>query len=334
MRQPSTGFPSPISAYSSAESSGTSRRSPSTARTSIDCSDDNRWSDVVPPDSGLTFAVVWDSEEDDLLTFSSAALSAGDHSVSPNTPSDACDTRSQVLTIGPPAVPYAENTATTQFFHDNHAFLFDDPNFSLERPIRGRTQTSSTMGGLDVYLRGSMLGKAHNTNRYYSCFAGLDEDFPFDPRTSFANMWMAEGQEGVIRDDVSDEGFFEYTAKGKESRGKKASALSPKTTSDRTSSWSNVEPPDTPTFSRLLFPDKPTPSHRRLRKCRSTDPGSRASPSAVLGRPQYSHNVPLPDSTSPHTSPFRSLPKFARGLGKSKKSESDIGKWVWVDMKK
>jgi hypothetical protein len=165
---------------------------------------------VVPPDSGLTFAVVWDPEEKDILTFSAAELSESTSPDSPDSPVDAYDNRSQVLTITPSVVPaeYARTPATMQFFRENHDFLFAEPTSFPDRPMRGRTQTSSTMGGLDVYLRGSMLAKAHNANRYYSCFQDLDGDFAFDPCTSFGHMWLNDMKE-EIRDDVSDEGFFE-----------------------------------------------------------------------------------------------------------------------------
>jgi hypothetical protein len=205
------------------------RPAPSTAATSIAASDDHRWSELVPPESGLTFAVVWDPEEKDLLTFSSAQLSDNTDRDprSPDSPSDAYDNRSQVLTIGPSIVPPSECTGTLQFFRENHDFLFAESTYLPDRTSRGRTQTSSTMDGLDVYLRGSLLGKAHNANRYYSCFQDLDGDFAFDPRTSFANMWTQDGK-GVLKDDVSDEGFFEggqFSAIDIENEGNMVSAL-------------------------------------------------------------------------------------------------------------
>ncbi|KAJ7938552.1 hypothetical protein B0H13DRAFT_2301584 [Mycena leptocephala] len=53
-----------------------------------------------------------------------------------------------------------------------------------------------------------MLGRAHNANRYCSCFQDLDGDFTFDPRTSFAKFLMGdEISKGVL--DISDEGYFE-----------------------------------------------------------------------------------------------------------------------------
>ncbi|KAJ6579782.1 hypothetical protein B0H10DRAFT_906726 [Mycena sp. CBHHK59/15] len=285
--QKQTSVRNPIS-ISSIDSSETFRLSPSTEPTSIACSDSNRWSEVVPPESGLTFAVVWDPEEKDILTFSNAKLSESNlsdrDSNAPDSPSDAYDNRSQILTIGPSAVPNSEYTATLQFFRDNHDFLFSEPTPFLDRPFQRRTQTSSTLDGLDVYLRGSLFGQAHNPNRYYSCFESLDGDFSFDPRTSFANMWMAD-KEMTMRDDVSDEGFFEGGLRnlvGVEIEGNLSSAFSTTTTStsnyvsvdndvddDTSSVWSTLEAPNTPTVSRLLFADAPPVNHR-LRKPRPT----------------------------------------------------------------
>ncbi|KAJ7349671.1 hypothetical protein DFH08DRAFT_958644 [Mycena albidolilacea] len=377
---------------SSLESFDTIRQAASTAATSIACSNDQRWSEVVPPDGGLTFAVVWDPEQKDILTFSTAELSeshADRNTLSLDSPADAYDNRSQVLTIGTSTADCAAATpATMQFFRQNHDFLFADPKFfpDADRPTRGRTQTSSTLDGLDVYLRGSMLAKAHNANRYYSCFQDLDGDFAFDPQTSFAYAWM-QYMKGGTRDDVSDEGFFEggqFEGMANEPR----SRFSGTTTSTGTfvavknemddqasADWSALEAPNTPGYSQLLFAaaaSKPaSASHRRLRKLRPV-PGP-ASPSDVLDRSEYSHNVPVPPCTpsptstsaspsafasSPsrpgtprsHTAPsspastrpplrtlsrIQSLPKIARGLtGKWKKTDTgDAPGWVWIDVK-
>lgn len=147
-----------------------------------------------------------------MLAFSGAQLldsSQIDDSKSLDSPSDAYDNRSQVLTIGTGTIPHSEHTATLAFFRDNHDFLFTSRSRTpmLDRPGAGRTQTSSTLEGLDVYLRGSMLGKAHGNNRHFSCMEDLDADFDFDPRTSFAKVWLKDMKKD--RDDVSDEGFFE-----------------------------------------------------------------------------------------------------------------------------
>ncbi|KAJ7800693.1 hypothetical protein B0H14DRAFT_2615959 [Mycena olivaceomarginata] len=402
-----TCAPSPSLSHSGAQSFDTIRQAASTVATSIAYSNDQRWSEVVPPDGGLTFAVVWDPEQKDILTFSTAELSeshADRNTLSLDSPSDAYDNRSQVLTIGTSTVDCAAATpATMQFFRQNHDFLFADPKFfpDADRPTRGRTQTSSTLDGLDVYLRGSMLAKAHNANRYYSCFQDLDGDFAFDPQTSFAYAWM-QYMKGGTRDDVSDEGFFE----GGQFEGMENEPVSTlrfwsycdsnawtalafsvfwyhdldwhlcrrqnEMDDQASADWSALEAPNTPGYSQLLFAAAASkPSHRRLRKLRPV-PGP-ASPSDVLDRSEYSHNVPVPPSTpsptstsaspfafapspsrpcSPrsHTAPsspastrpplrtlsrIQSLPKIARGLtGKWKKTDAGDGPgWVWIDVK-
>ncbi|KAJ7166564.1 hypothetical protein C8R43DRAFT_986350 [Mycena crocata] len=361
---------SSAASFSSGQSFDTIRRAPGNTATSVACSDDHRWSEVVPPDSGLTFAVVWDPEEEDILTFSTAELSSftDRDPKSPDSPSDAFDSRSQVLTIGTSVIPASENTGTLEYFRDNANFLFAESAYSpRDRPMRGRTQTSSTMDGLDVYLRGSMLGKAHNANRYVSCFQDLDDGFSFDPRTSFAHKWMRGGKE-TVRDDVSDEGFFEggqykgqyggrrYSGMDGGNEVNMSSSFSVTTTStsnyitvenemdDESSTWSALEAPNTPSYSRLLFTSPPSSTNHRLRKPRPI-PGP-ASPSDVLERPVYNHSTSLPGplpqtperirrtQSSPSTPRQRNLslvPKFARGLGKNKKPEGPG--WVWIDVK-
>jgi hypothetical protein len=104
----------------------------------------------------------------------------------------------------------------------------------------------------------------------------------------------------------------------------------------------------------LLFSEPPSSKHR-LRKTRPI-PGP-ASPSDVLDRPEYNHNIPVPEipdklrrtgsaPVTPHRAPsafgtphsrslslrsVRSLPKLARGLGRWKKTE--VAGWVWIDVK-
>ncbi|KAJ7777104.1 hypothetical protein B0H16DRAFT_1879246 [Mycena metata] len=308
---------------SSLQSFETIRQAPNTAATSIADSDDHRWSDVVPPDSGLTFAVVWDPEQKDLVSFSSAELANGRDAQTPNSPSDAFDSRSQVLSIGTSAIPPSEYTGTSQFFRQDHNYRFSESKFFPDRPARGRTQTSSTLDGLDVYLRGSMLGRAHNANRYVSCFQDLDGDFAFDPRTSFAQAWLKYTKDG-IRDDVSDEGFFEsgpYEGMGgdDENEGNMSSAFSVTTTStsnyinvenemsdDESANWSALEAPNTPGYGSLFFTGQspaPPPS-RRLHK--NAPPPKPASPSDVLERPEYSYSVPLLALALPRPQPQRS----------------------------
>ncbi|KAJ6462587.1 hypothetical protein C8R45DRAFT_527556 [Mycena sanguinolenta] len=345
-----------ISSFQSFDTIRQPPRTPNTPGTSIASSDDHRWSEVVPPEGGLTFAVVWDPEQKDILTFSTPELSQSNHVQSPDSPTDAFDSRSQVLTIAPSIVPTAGTAtpATMQYFRQNHGFLFTDPKFFPDRPSRGHTQTSSTLDGLDVYLRGSMLAKAHNANRYYSCFQDLDGDFAFDPCTSFGHMWM-EGMKELMRDDVSDEGFFEgglpmsSRFSGTTTSTSNFVSVENEMDDEASADWSALEAPNTPGYSHLFFTAPPSPQ-RRLRKSRPP-----ASPSDVLDRPDYSHNRPLP--TSPATSRaqtptpsrsqtlplpahprlrtlsrVRSLPKIARTLtDRLKKPEPDG--WVWINVK-
>ncbi|KAJ7636621.1 hypothetical protein FB45DRAFT_906960 [Roridomyces roridus] len=375
MRSRSPFLPRAIS-ISSAQSFDTIKQLPTTPSVLVDLADDQRWSEIVPPESALTFGM----KDGDSLSFSAPELLSAPTAPlrlrprhSPDSPSDAAasDGRSQVLTIGPGMSMFSspsEYTGTMQYFRENHDSLFprDGPH-TADRPMRGRTQTSSTMDGLDVYLRGSMFGKAHNSNRYQSCFQDLDGEFAFDPRMSFANMWLEYMNNGIKSDEVDDEGFFD-TAAGRYSvvddENNLCSAFSVTTTStsnyinvenemddESTLAWSKLDPPNTPGYSRgLMFPGTPA-APQRLRKPRPA-PGP-ASPADVLHRPNYNHTnsapSPLPSSPSPPprsatpSSPRErvfSLPKIARGLGltrtrsrASNKSEADGPGWVWVDVK-
>lgn len=183
------------------------------------------WSEIIPPQTALTFD--WDPEDggdDDLVAFSSTPL----HLQSTHTQSITFpDSASQFLAVDSldrSSVPLTamSNSNTTIFaIHDiqaNHEWLFPP---TAPTGLRG-TQTSSTMGGKDVYARGSLLFLAHgNQNRYYSCLASdaLDAAWEFDPRTDFEfaaevwlQFWAEDGKLKEDRDDVTDEGYFSTTA--------------------------------------------------------------------------------------------------------------------------
>ncbi|KAJ7141525.1 hypothetical protein C8R46DRAFT_1233655 [Mycena filopes] len=358
----------PVS-VSSLQSFETIRQTPGSAAASIAASNDHRWSDVIPPDSGLAFAVLWDPERNDLLTFSSPELSDARDAHQADSPSDAYDNRSQVLTIDPSVIPPSEYTSTSQFFRHNDDYRFTDSGVFPGRSVRGRTQTSSTLDGLDVYLRGSMLGKAHNANRHASCFQDFDDDFAFDPRTSFAQAWLKYMEDGVPS-DVDDEGFFEVGTEegehGEEINLSSAFSVTTTSTSDyihvqnemsdaASNDWSALEAPDTPGYSAPAFTAPPGP-HRRLHNHWPSASRHAASPSAVLARPEYNHAAiatPRPPAPRAQTMPVPPRPRaqttavhpprprylsatsvrsFARGLGKSKKAAEPPG-WVWVDVR-
>ncbi|KAJ7641974.1 hypothetical protein FB45DRAFT_364182 [Roridomyces roridus] len=332
---------------------------------------DHRWSELVPPESGLTFAVIWDPDQDSILTFSAPALfsdSIYDMARSPDSPSDT-DGRSQILTIGPgPSFlsPSEYACTTPQYLRENHDYLF--PESSTPGRTRPQTRTSSTMDGLDVYLRGSMLGHAHKSERYRSCFRDLDGEFAFDPRTSFACAWqeyMENGIGGKADDMSSDEGFYSLD----HDANNMSSAFSVTTTSTSnyvevenemyddddggTTAWTALEPPNTPGFSHgLMFPPIHAPVPRQPHRLHKPRPP--ASPALVLHRPEYNHiSSPRPLSsfppptqsppTRPRTPTARlvrslSLPKLARSFSFTRSiiagvGGADKGGWVWISVK-
>ncbi|KAJ7795485.1 hypothetical protein B0H14DRAFT_3158597 [Mycena olivaceomarginata] len=324
------------------------------------CSDDHRWSDVVPPEAGLTFFRGLGTRRGKTSPpFSAAQLSE----LGPRFPIPRFSLRCVRQSFaGPhyhplrrPRVRIRRHARYTAILpRKTRTFLFAEAAFFPDRALRGRTQTSSTLDGLDVYLRGSMLGKAHTQNRYYSCFQELDGDFAFDPCTSFAHMWMRNRKGEVIRDDVSDEGFFEGGQfGGMDNEVNLSSRFSGTTTStsnfvtvenmmedDSSTTWSALEAPNTPSYSRLLFCDAPS-SKSRLRKPRPM-PGP-ASPSNVLDRPEHNDNLPTPPPRSGTTVTFRTRspasdlvqaepPKIRPRFGPAEKTDEAAG-WVWVEVK-
>jgi len=298
-------------------------------------SKDERWSDIVPPNSGLTFAVLWDPE-DDIVAFSGADLldNLDDGTPSADSPTDACDDHSQILTIRHSTIPFSENTATLAFFRDHHDFLFTTRTpLTFDQFKLGRTRNSSTLEGLDVYLRGSMFLKTHVRDRQYSFLGKLADDFEFDPRTSFAKLWMAQAHMDEDQSSVTDEGYAEgmiddgFKVDVTEYDVNLSSAFSVTTTStsnyiavemeevddEESDSWSTLEAPNTPSFSRLLFCEQQRRSSGRLRKRKPAGLDSPTSPSEVLQRPIYNHaTASTPHSTYP--SKHKALPKFVRSL--------------------
>lgn len=157
--------------------------------------------------------MIWDSE--DLVFFSGGELEedARTEDLLLGSPSDA---HSQVLSVGYSTIPLSDKSSTLLYFRENMGSIFESNSphsMGQDRKICGRTQTSSTMGGLDVYARGSLLGQVHRNDKHYSCLENLDGHFEFDPRTSFAKEYGSggyqfEGKE-IVDDAVTDEGFYE-----------------------------------------------------------------------------------------------------------------------------
>ncbi|KAG6917483.1 hypothetical protein DXG01_002346 [Tephrocybe rancida] len=301
--------------------------------TSTIASDDKRWSEVVPPNAALTFAVVWDPE-DGIVAFSGANLlnSHDAEGVLLDSPTDVYRS-SQLLPVEKHALSSAENRTTLAFFSEHRDLLFKR-RYSVGRLKIGKTRVSSTLDGLDVYLRGSMFAKAHLQDRQISWIGELDKDFDFDPMTSFANKWRHA--------KVTDDGLYinagRYTKTESvvlnpglehgvidDEEFNLSSAFSVTTTStsnyvdvefdddDESASWSTLEVPNTPSFWQLLVDEQQRRSTGRLKKRKPMDVESPASPSDVLQRPQYNHReVQLSD---PPRSPKRkAIPGFIRSI--------------------
>ncbi|KAJ3814078.1 hypothetical protein F5876DRAFT_73242 [Lentinula aff. lateritia] len=281
---------------------------------------EHRWSDVIPPKTALKFAVVWDS--DDLVVFSGGELLEDSRTEelllgSPLSPSDAC---SQAFSVGQSTMLLSDKSSTMLYFRDNMGSVLAENHSpstsdSEKRMILGRTQTSSTMEGLDVYLRGSLMGQAHRNNRYYSCLDNLDGQFEFDPRTSFAKEYLrkVEGKD-IVDDAVTDEGFFEVEIAPRQHQilaktysrcdihptDAHSVASSTKTSDfvsiegdDASSIWSTIETPVLPSYLGYTSMDQRPRLKRRLTKPRPAD--IPAPPSEVLKRENI-FGLPSPES--------------------------------------
>jgi hypothetical protein len=322
-----------------------------------------RWSDVVPPQTALKFAVVWD--EEDIVVFSAGELEdSRTEDLCPNSPSDA-DAYSQVLSLGRSSTtPLSDKASTMMCFQENMGSLLDPSTphrmsamgFRRRRVV-GRTQTSSTLEGLDVYLRGSLLGQAHRIgDRYYSCLEDLDGEFEFDPRTSFAKQYVEDKED---QDDVvTDEGFYEVSIVPRQRRRVErdlkhssvhSNSISSSTgdasefvtidTDDASSIWSTVEAPELP-FYHSRFDQRPVKN--RLKK-KSRPAHVPAPPSEVLRREVFGHQVSLPPPrANAHEEPRparlpvhkKSLVKLIPRISKSKKTAHGPGgdQWICVEV--
>ncbi|KAL0565354.1 hypothetical protein V5O48_016673, partial [Marasmius crinis-equi] len=299
----------------------------------------------------LTFAVVW-NPEDDMVAFSGAELFEAS-SITPTSPNDAC---SQVLTL-----PLSDNTGictgTLQYFRENHEWLLSDEHeeaidsgrFCLQASLAGskdkmgRTRASSTIGELDVYSRGSWIGRARpNKSKFNSCFGGLDREFDFDPRTEFEEEW---GREILVSDggsevevlglgsvtrrkdrgkEVKDEGILEagFLPKGPTAQ------WAPATSNLSRSKSSRTKPSDlSAQASPELYGER---RHRKLKKKRPLDVP--APPSEVLRRQIFSHQKPvMPTQSFPRypKQPYSPVGKLYRSLSlKSLKKKFPVERWV------
>ncbi|KAF4590111.1 hypothetical protein EYR38_009409 [Pleurotus pulmonarius] len=101
-------------------------------------------------------------------------------------PSEPLDAQSQVITLKSLSSTHvlSETPRTLAFFRDTHRYLFAGSHSRLSLSKRARhgvrTQTSSTVGGADVYIRRSLLGRAHDGYSYLDRFEQEFEVGPFN----------------------------------------------------------------------------------------------------------------------------------------------------------
>jgi len=310
------------------------RSSRDTPPTTVNSKEDHRWSDVVPPNSGLTFSAIWDSEEG-MVAFSVSELQDSPDCKSANLPLDVHDDCSQILTITQSIVP-SEDTATLAIFRDTYPYArAATPN------VNGHPLASSTWGGFDVCLGHSRIALGRRCSRYFSCFDVLDDELGFDPRTAFSDIpiKLKNTSDGH---SVTDEGFYEAGNRASASSDDDlvllelnlSSAFSTTTTSTSnyvdveedaaSDTWSTMERP-----IRLSCPNlPPSNARRRLRKRRHTDPPAR--PAEMLARAQHNHAASPPTLPEDEKKPI--LPKFVRSLGKWKRGSSTDEGWVRVEL--
>ncbi|KAF8152600.1 hypothetical protein B0H34DRAFT_726765 [Crassisporium funariophilum] len=138
-----------------------------TCHSTAPSSDPSRWSDVIPPQSALAFGFEWD-QEDEMIDFSGADVL--DHS--PDTLGDFYLQDlpvSEMQSLNDPSRSTSQRSTTC---YDQNMKDHQDQmctSFSMEqRSLRGMTQTSSTLGGLDVYLKGAQLSRTHRHQPVYS----------------------------------------------------------------------------------------------------------------------------------------------------------------------
>ena len=165
---------------------------------------DKRWSDVVPPNSALTFAALWDPN-DGMVTFSGAHLL--------DLPNE-CESSSGVTTFPDifdddvsEAVSHEhtsdseESAATTVASQDApKAFLHRVPRNSKFHKQHPNTLASPALDRLDVYPRDPHVSLKHQSSVHRSVM--VDEKSSSKTQAVVRNL-------SPESDDVSDEGFFE-----------------------------------------------------------------------------------------------------------------------------
>jgi hypothetical protein len=125
----------------------------------------------------LAFVAVWDPA-DDVLFLSHPNSDQGSFlTAKPGLyPSDPI---SELQSLNNPSVASSSRSSVCyQSVREDHGPLFSTMTLE-QRSLRGMTQTSSTLGGLDVYLKGAALALTHRHQPVYSVL-DFSTDFQFD----------------------------------------------------------------------------------------------------------------------------------------------------------
>lgn len=128
------------------------------SRTHLASEGDLRWSEVVPPATGLTFAAVWDPE-DGIVTFGGAGLSTSQEGGG-SSPVDA-DSRSQVLTIDlmntdvlvPPSAALESGANSIIFPYNQSRFALSELSTNTHPVSPTRRSSAGTGLFLDAHVR-------------------------------------------------------------------------------------------------------------------------------------------------------------------------------------
>jgi hypothetical protein len=248
--------------------------------------------------SSLTFIAMLD--EGEMVLFSQEFIFDDGEPVLAPAPPQSPTTRTppRLQTIPSDALDFDPSLrfAISSIYYPN---IWDDVAFSTKRRwVRGGTQTSSTLGGLDVYMKGTTLARTHRNHSIYS-FLNLKTDFTFDPNLK----------------QLGDSNLVKY---------REGDAVS--------LSWTAIEPLEAEDMeSRRPVSESPSSSGRRLRKRRRGD--SRDTDSSIASPRPTLHHVPAAALSlpNPHNRGiFIHMKEVVNGLKRLTKKRGET-EWIWVD---
>ncbi|KAF9482848.1 hypothetical protein BDN70DRAFT_874434 [Pholiota conissans] len=251
--------------------------------------------------SMLAFVAVWDPADD--ILFLSHPNSNRASLLTPKTALYPSEPFSEQQSLNVPSV--APSSRSSMCYHNlrkDHESLFSTMNLE-QRSIRGMTQTSSTLGGLDVYLKGATLAVTHRHQPVYSVL-DFSSDFEFDA----SSVGVCEGRPECSY--ALRRSFLQLTT----------SRESP------ADNWSTIESPTTEELQRMGNPFdsvKPRPG-RRLKKRRPSEVNRHPSP--------VKEPAVVPEQISPchnHCTSFLTRTRLLKGLlRRLGREDSD---WIWVE---